>query len=146
MIFWEEGPLPGLADSAMIAYHVLQLSSFNPLAHYIHAGALQQRVITLTAELAAAQQGHASTRQHAAEAEQLLDEARAASEQLRTDLAAAQAALDRSTASEASYKADDQAAREQLETYRCRWIFCCPWCYLLLNWPDLHCWAIPQSS
>lgn len=91
-----------------------------PLAHYTHAGALQQRVIKLTAELAAAQQGHASGTQQAAEAKQLLDEARAASEQLRADLAAAQAALDRSTASEASYKAGDQAAREQLQTCRCR--------------------------
>ena len=74
--------------------------------------------MTLTAELAAAQQGHASATQHAAEAEQLLDGARAASEQLRADLAAAQAAHDRSTASETSYRAGEQAAREELQTYR----------------------------
>jgi chromosome segregation ATPase len=122
----------------MIANFNAILKVVIPLAHCTRAGALQQRVMTLTTELAAAQQGHASAVQHAAKAGQLLDEARAASEQLRADLASAQAALDHSASSEASYKAGEQAAREELQTCRRALLnFPLPTMPSLLVWPHL---------
>ncbi len=75
-------------------------------------------MVTLTAELAASRQDHSAASQHAAELEQQLQDATAASEQLRSDLEAMQAAVERAAASEGAARASEQAARQDLETCR----------------------------
>ena len=82
------------------------------------SGALEQRAVTLTAELAASRVEHSAASERAIELEQLLQDARTATEQLEADLAAAQTAYERIVGSEGAASASEQAAREELETCR----------------------------
>ena len=82
------------------------------------AGALEQRVVTLTAELAASRQEHAAASERTAELERQLQEATSAAGQLQSDLEAARAATERTAASEGAAKASEQAARQDLEACR----------------------------
>ena len=82
------------------------------------AGALEQRVVTLTAELAASRQEHSAAAQQAAELEQQLQDAVIVAGQLQSDLEAAQAATERTAASEGAARASEQSARQDLEACR----------------------------
>ena len=75
-------------------------------------------MVTLTAELAASRLEHSAASQRAAELERQLQDASAAMQQMRSDLAAAQAASERAAASESAARASEQAARQDLETSR----------------------------
>lgn len=81
-----------------------------------YSGALEQRVVTLTAELAASRMEHSAASERATE--QLLQNARTTTEQLEADLAAAQTAYEHVAGSEGAASASEQAAREELETCR----------------------------
>ncbi len=83
-----------------------------------YSGALEQRVVTLTAELAASRMEHSAASERAAELEQLLQNARTTTEQLEADLAAAQTAYEHVAGSEGAASASEQTAREELETCR----------------------------
>lgn len=76
-------------------------------------------MVMLTADVAASRQEQSATSERAAEVERLLLSANAATEQLRSELAAAQATAECGAGSEAAARASAQAAREELET--CRW-------------------------
>ena len=104
---WIPGPQETLTADTFYAFSCVQC-----------AGALEQRVVTLTAELAASRQEHSDASQRAAELEQQLQEATTTAEQLRCDLEASQAASERAAASEGAARASEQAARQDLETCR----------------------------
>ena len=75
-------------------------------------------MVTLTAELAGSRQENSAASQRAVELEQQLQDATAATEQLRRDLEAAQAATECAAASEGTARATEQSARQHLETCR----------------------------
>lgn len=75
-------------------------------------------MVTLTAELAESRQENSAASQRAVELEQQLQDATTATEQLRRDLEAAQAATECAAASEGAARATEQSARQHLETCR----------------------------